>query len=150
MPCVNSINFYHNRPKIKLFWKKKANFRALWRLPPDLRNSLPHCRFRATLLMSCVALATFSKIKISQQMMLQKEWLKQKSGIPMKSSCSCLPTVAFSEVILNATTTKFHRNSRFQPSFSYCFNRLLCSSICGILIFENVTKVTHDDSTIGR
>ena len=36
MPHFNSIKFYQNRPKIKLFFvKNRQNFRALGAQPPD-------------------------------------------------------------------------------------------------------------------
>ena len=40
MPRFNTINFYQNKPKIKLFLPKKMqNFRALAAPPPHLRNN---------------------------------------------------------------------------------------------------------------
>ena len=39
MPRFESIIFYQNSPKIKLFLKKMQNFQALGALPPDPRAS---------------------------------------------------------------------------------------------------------------
>ena len=50
MPRFDSINFYQNRPKIKLYLQKIHNFRALGAPSPDSRNIPPHCRFQATCL----------------------------------------------------------------------------------------------------
>ena len=45
----------------------------------------------------------------------------------------------------------FHRNYRFQPNFSYYFNRSIYSIICfGILIFENVQKVAQASPLVSK
>ena len=48
MPRFDSINFYQNRPRIRLFFHKTQNFRAQGAPPPEPRNSPPYCRILPT------------------------------------------------------------------------------------------------------
>ena len=45
MPRIESINFYQNRPKIKLFLPKNTNFLSAGGSAPKNLNQPLHCRF---------------------------------------------------------------------------------------------------------